>query len=142
MKTNAESTASRVGGSLFNLNNIVDLTHFNPCNPLISRLCTLLHVNENIFPTPPLPSRPSAKPALSCPAHPNSRQRSGLRRSHVALLSPSPIANRVAISRFSGQIKDTSGHIMLSPKTALTPPAKEFGFNTHINSHFKRTDNV
>ena len=72
--------------------------------------------------------------------HPNSRQRSGLRRSHVALLRPSPIA--IAISRFCGQIRDRSGHIIRVSKTALTPPAKELESETHINAHFKRTDNV
>ena len=81
----------------------------------------------------------SAKFTL-CPAHPNSRQRSGLRRSHVALLRPSPIA--IAISRFCGQIRDRSGHIIRVSKTALTPPAKELESETHINAHFKRTDNV
>src|SRR5688572_16303921 len=47
----------------------------------------------------------SLKSSLNCPGHPNSRQRSGLRRSR-AFLDPSLIPNTMAISRLYGQIKD------------------------------------
>ena len=118
----------------FNLSQTLQITVFNLCKLLISRLCTTFHVNKNFFPNPPLP--PSANSSLNYPVHPNSRQRFGMRRSHVALLLPSPTLPLL------GQIKDRSGHITQSTKTALPLPTKKLGFKTHESAHFKRTDNA
>ena len=40
-----------------------------------------------------------------------------------------------------GQIRDTCGHIIPTPKSSLTPPAKELGPKTHKIAFLKRTDN-
>ena len=40
-----------------------------------------------------------------------------------------------------GQIRDTYGHIITTPKSPLTPPAKELGPKTHKIAFLKRTDN-
>src|SRR5687768_13240673 len=41
-----------------------------------------------------------------------------------------------------GPIKNRSGHIIRSTKTALIPPGKELGLKAKINAHLKRTDNL
>src|SRR5688572_8232371 len=46
MKTNACQKAASLRSALFNFTPTPHLTLFNPRNPLISRLCTVFHVNN------------------------------------------------------------------------------------------------
>ena len=60
--TNSFPADSSLLEARFNLRRTLDLTLFNPCKPFISRLCTVFHVNKNIFPKPRL-SRLAAEDA-------------------------------------------------------------------------------